>query len=117
MLRVHWKLKLATFLVLVAWAGGMVAGASIVAGNAQVRQVDQGGTLSAAESRALDLYHAHDCWRDEPPADMRGRVPGHVVVTTRHGRTTYGGPRLVSRALSQLFEDEPAGLRVWSFCR
>src|SRR3954451_22189640 len=49
------------------------------------------------------LLEAHACWTGHAPADMRNRLPGHVVVTTRSGRTVYGGPRLVGRALDQQF--------------
>jgi hypothetical protein len=73
----------------------------------------------AAESPATpdDLLHRHDCWRQDPPRDMRHQLPGHVVVTTRSGRTVYGGTRLVGRALDQELADKPAGLTVWGFCR
>jgi hypothetical protein len=63
------------------------------------------------------LLDRHACWTDRAPADMRGRLPGHVVVSTRSGRTVYGGTRLVGMALDQQFAHKPAGLTVWGFCR
>ena len=120
MLLAHWRVKLAAFLVLSAWAGGMATGGAIASDDQAALQADLGtspSTPPTAETRALDLYNAHDCWRDKAPADMRGRVPGHVVVTRRNGRTVYGGPRLVSRALDQQFANKPAGLKIWAFCR
>jgi hypothetical protein len=72
---------------------------------------------SDASTTIAHLLHAHDCWREKAPADMRGQVPGHVVVTTRSGRTVYGGPRLAGKALEQQFGHKRAGLTVWGFCR
>ena len=63
------------------------------------------------------LLDKHGCWSDQAPADMRGKLPGHVVVSTRSGRTVYGGTRLVGMALDQQFAHKPAGLTVWGFCR
>jgi len=68
-------------------------------------------------SRAQRLVEAHGCWTGPAPADMRDRVPGHVVVTTRADRTVLGGTRLVRRALDQAFGDKPAGLEIHAFCR
>ena len=64
------------------------------------------------------LAEAHGCWTGPAPRDMTGKVPGHVVVT-RPGATgpTYGGPRLVAKALDQVFAGIDHGLRVHAFCR
>lgn len=59
----------------------------------------------------------HDCWTGEAPADMAGQMPGHVVVSTPNGDVVYGGPRLVSKALSQIFEGADHNLNVHGFCR
>ena len=72
------------------------------------------GEAVAAPSHLLDQ---HGCWTSQAPADMRGKVPGHVVVSTPSGRIVYGGTRLVAKALDQQFANKPAGLTVWGFCR
>ena len=63
------------------------------------------------------LLEAHHCWTHQAPHAMQGKVPGHVVVTTRSGKTRYGGAHLVGRALDQEFAHKRAGLTVWAFCR
>ena len=57
----------------------------------------------------------HDCWTGAAPADMVGRLPGHVVATVR-GRTVYSA-RLVGPALDQVFGDVDNHLIVHGFCR
>ena len=57
----------------------------------------------------------HDCWTGAAPADMVGRLPGHVVATVR-GRTVYSA-RLVGPALDQVFGDVDNDLIVHGFCR
>lgn len=74
-----------------------------------------GGQLGAPTS-PVALLARYDCWTGDAPADMEGKVPGHVVVT-RDGRTVYGGPRLASQALAQIFEGVDHDLTVHGFCR
>jgi hypothetical protein len=64
------------------------------------------------------LIEEHGCWNSPAPADMEGKVPGHVVVT-RPGALapTYAGPRMVDKALGQVFAGEDRGLVVHAFCR
>ena len=62
------------------------------------------------------LLEAHDCWTGPAPADARGVVPGHVVVTV-DGRTRYAGERTTSEALEQVFGGVDHGLTVHGFCR
>lgn len=69
-------------------------------------------TMSPAEI----LAQQHGCWSGEAPADMQGKIPGHVVVI-REGRAVYGGPHLVGLAMDQIFNDVPHGLDVIAFCR
>lgn len=56
------------------------------------------------------------CWNGEAPADMAGKIPGHVVVTV-DGETRTAGERMVGKALGQLFDGEQHGLTVHGFCR
>jgi hypothetical protein len=46
------------------------------------------------------IIEAHDCWTGVAPSDMKGQLPGHVVVT-REGRTVYSAAQ-VGPALEQL---------------
>ncbi len=64
------------------------------------------------------LIAAHDCWTgaQDMPSSMAGVIPGHVVVTIE-GRPRYGGPRMVDKALSQIFEGVEHDLTVHAFCR
>jgi hypothetical protein len=72
---------------------------------------------SDSAPRHTSLLDQHHCWTHQAPSDMQGKVPGHVVVTTRKGRTRYGGAHLVGLALDQQFAHKHAGLTVWGFCR
>lgn len=70
------------------------------------------------------LVHANDCWSDVMPADMQGKIPGHVVVSDPAHATfdnpsgvTYGGTRLVGKALEQAFENKKHNLTIHAFCR
>lgn len=72
---------------------------------------------AAHDTRIAQLLHDHDCWTGKAPADMTGKMPGHVVVTTRGGRIVYGGPRLVDAALDQVFNGTKRHLIVGGFCR
>ncbi|CAI9417172.1 hypothetical protein [Nocardioides sp. T2.26MG-1] len=67
---------------------------------------------------AAALLAVHHCWTGDAPADMRDRIPGHVVVTLPgEDRPTYGGPWLTGRALDQVIGGAEHGLTVWGFCR
>jgi hypothetical protein len=79
--------------------------------NADTREARAQAHLSPA-----DLVAAHDCWSGEAPDDMAGRMPGHVVVTVA-GEPRYAGPRMVAKALDQVFGDVDHGLTVHAFCR
>lgn len=70
-----------------------------------------------AVTSADSLIAVHDCWTQDAPADMAGKVPGHVVVVLPNGDTVYGGRRLVAKALGQVFDGEQHGLSVIGFCR
>lgn len=69
-----------------------------------------------AEGSPEALVKQHDCWTGAAPADMEGKLPGHVVVS-RGVAPEYGGRRLVDLALRQIFEGEDHGLTVHGFCR
>ena len=62
------------------------------------------------------VARAHHCWQGPAPADMQGKVPGHVVVV-RNGDTIYGGPRLVRKGLEHVFQNRHPRLTVVAFCR
>lgn len=70
------------------------------------------------ESRAL--AEAHDCWTgsDDVPADLRGQLPGHVVVTRAGSeRPTYSAA-LVGPALDHVFGTAAdTAMTVHAFCR
>jgi hypothetical protein len=60
----------------------------------------------------------HDCWTDEAPPDMQGRVPGHAVVTwPGDDEPSYGGRLVVQAALAHVFEGKHPDLVVHAFCR
>ena len=113
----YWKHRFVVALLIGAWTGGLLTGGAIWRGDKEVRFEPPSRTTTPAEARSQQLIEAHGCWRQQAPADMRGKLPGHVVVTTRVGRTVYGGRRLVGHALDQQFAHQPAGLTVWAFCR
>lgn len=78
-------------------------------------------TTSAPEAtppviNADHLIQKHDCWTGEAPADMRGKVPGHVIISEA-GTPRRGGAKAVDQALGQIFEGEDHGLEVYAFCR
>lgn len=63
------------------------------------------------------LVEQHNCWTGAAPKDMEGKMPGHVVVTRKDGKTVYAGPKMVGKALEQVFEGTDHGLIVRGFCR
>lgn len=101
--------------VVAAWGVRLMTGGALYADDA----ASQPPSSRAAQASVTPshLLEAHDCWTLQAPADMRGQVPGHVVVTTRSGAAKYAGPRLVKAALDQQFAHKPAGLTIWGFCR
>ena len=71
-----------------------------------------------AQQEAARLIGTHRCWTGAAPADMRGKIPGHAVVT-RSGAAhpVYGGGGVVSAALEHVFGHQHPQLRVHAFCR
>lgn len=66
---------------------------------------------------AGDLMERFDCWNGEPPADMVGVVPGHVLIT-EDGKTYRAGSVKVGEALNSLFEGKPTEIQtIHGFCR
>lgn len=61
------------------------------------------------------LIKRHGCWTGQAPADMEGKVPGHVVVS-KGSRVLYSA-KLVGPALDQVFGVKDHGLVVHGFCR
>ncbi len=53
-----------------------------------------------------------ECWTGAQPADMEGKVPGHVWVGGQ-----YYGPKMVAKALEQVFGDVNHHIGVNAFCR
>lgn len=101
----------------VVLTGAILAGLSwnSLAEQAQVRSVTPDSAHSVP-SPTEKLVKANGCWTGEAPADMTGKIPGHVVVTVK-GETRLGGPRLVGKSLEQIFEGAQHGLYVHAFCR
>ncbi|GAB3764383.1 hypothetical protein FB382_000948 [Nocardioides ginsengisegetis] len=99
-----------------AVAAGLLPGAGIL--DSQVQDGPDAGSPDT-------LFAAHDCWTGEAdlPPDLRGRRPGHVIVTpaptrrTPHPRPTYSAG-LVDEALDHVFgTDRHPGMTVHAFCR
>lgn len=68
----------------------------------------------APEPLANRLVKQHACWTGMAPEGIA--LPGHVVVTTRDGRTLYSAV-LVAPALEQLFvQNVDNGLDIHGFC-
>lgn len=65
-----------------------------------------------------ELIAEHSCWSGRAPADMEGKLPGHVVIT-RPGAAapTLGGPEDVGRAMEKVFDGRHPRLQVHAFCR
>jgi hypothetical protein len=114
--------------VVAAVAAGYAVG-SVVAGEhlppTTVVTTDTGvGVAEARAARVERLVSSHDCWTgtEQPPPDLRGGLPGHVVATPAptSGRPTpwptYSA-RLVGPALDQVFGERDRGLAVHAFCR
>jgi hypothetical protein len=59
----------------------------------------------------------YDCWTGEAPADMQGKMPGHVIITEKN--VTYrAGEKKVGEALSVIFEGKVTGIQeIHAFCR
>lgn len=64
-------------------------------------------------TKAERLVERHGCWTGQAPADMAGKVPGHVVLA----KGGYQGPETVRLALEQTFQNADHGLTVVAFCR
>lgn len=79
---------------------------------------DDPSELVGVVGDVASLISRFDCWSGAAPADMQGRVPGHVIVT-RAGddHPVRGGATLVGKALEQAFEGVDHDLRVHAFCR
>ncbi|GAB3988956.1 hypothetical protein GCM10028771_02810 [Nocardioides marmoraquaticus] len=107
--------------------GAAVVGAAVAAGvmatsadpTLERREPEQPAAATPGNpvmAEALRLVEYYGCWTGDAPADMRGEVPGHVVVIDA-GEAVYGGDRLVGLALRQVFDGEDHGLVVAGFCR
>ena len=62
------------------------------------------------------LIERYDCWSDEAPHDMAGKLPGHAIVATGSA-PRYVGSDLTGHALDQIFAGKDHGLVVYAFCR
>jgi hypothetical protein len=76
-----------------------------------------------AGARTAALIERHRCWTSAEgmPEDMRGRVPGHVVVTTASTVAAVYSADLVASALDEVYPPvetpSDADLVVHAFCR
>ena len=83
-----------------------------------------GSVVQDANADVTRLIEQHDCWTSaaNTPADMRGKMPGHTVVTTvaSPSRPTYSA-ELVGPALDKTFAPDRRTyanvLTVHAFCR
>lgn len=108
-------LKAAALGALVAcWAGGSALGEAV---SIPENAVDPEVLSQFTRGTPAELVARHDCWSGPAPADMEGKMPGHVVVTLPDGEIRYGGSHLVGKALDQIFSDAEYGLTVHGFCR
>lgn len=73
--------------------------------------------VEASVPTAEGLVTRHGCWTGEPPAEMVGVIPGHVVVRVGDGAPFYAGERMTGLALDQLFGGATHNLTVYGFCR
>jgi hypothetical protein len=73
-------------------------------------------TVDSQPSAVQRLLAGHDCWSGRAPADMAGRLPGHVVVSVGAGRPRYSA-RMVKPALAHVFDDAHPAITVHGFCR
>ena len=73
-------------------------------------------TVGLHPTAAQRLLDRHDCWSDRAPADMAGRLPGHVVVSSGAGAPHYSA-RMVGPALDHVFRGKHPAMTVHGFCR
>lgn len=57
------------------------------------------------------------CWTGAAPADMEGKMPGHVIYQKNASGALVGGSVMVGKALEQTFSGIDHGLTVYAFCR
>ena len=107
--------------VVIAVAGLTFGAVLVLAVVDQADQVvparDDLGVVDVRAVRAELLVDRHDCWTGEAPADMRGKIPCGVVAARPGHPVELLRGRWVGRALDQVFEGVPHGLRVYAFCR
>jgi hypothetical protein len=72
--------------------------------------------VEPATGSPADLVAKHHCWTGEAPADMAGKMPGHVVFA-KGSTPAFAGPRMVNQALEQIFNGVDHGITVYGFCR
>ena len=120
------KAVLTSVILTVALAvGGEIGPRQLVLGGPAVGEVRSGSAgQDVRNERARGLVHEHHCWTNnrDRPRYMRDAIPGHVVVTPAPTRSQLEpwpkySRALVQPALGQLFDDQPAGLVVYAFCR
>lgn len=104
--------------VLVVAAIGVPLGTAEAVHGAMAHRTDVslGPAKPPVPTPAAILIHEHDCWTGEQPADMAGRLPGHVVATLPTGRTVYSH-HLISEALDQTFNHTDHHLTIHAYCR
>lgn len=100
---------------------GFYIATTLSAMNMEITPSEQGSSESLgrplAEKSPAWFIQKHDCWTGEAPADMTGKMPGHVVVAKGAADATYSGSKMVGQALSQIFEGKDHDLTVYGFCR
>jgi hypothetical protein len=105
----------ATALACTAGVAGAVAAGDLAGPPSDLRPEPAGHEPSPAAARVSRLVHDHDCWGSDRVPRHPGQLPGHVVVTTAHGRAVWSAA-LVGAALDHVFENRHPALTVHAFC-
>lgn len=107
---VIYSLSIAT-VAAVAWAGGSLLAAHTRSSTQQ--NVDRG-----ILSQVNHLMERHDCWGREAPPDMRGQIPGGVVLSYGDKAPVYTESVVeVGKALDHAFHQDYPSMTIYGFCR
>lgn len=78
-------------------------------------------TFTDADRTGVRLARRYGCWGGtvgrQQPADMTGRLPGHVVVQVAGAVVYTGSRRLVGLALEDAVGEPQPGIKAYAFCR
>lgn len=99
-----------------------LAGAGLVVAQAQTVAPSTGDDVmsirESAPNSPTGMVERFGCWSGNPPADMVGSIPGHVIIREAGtDKVRHGGSKWVGIALEQMFEDSGTTHEVFAFCR